>query len=143
PFVFARAAAKRPTDADRCPDFPPVPTNRDQRSSSSPATFIIFHFEWQFGGSIPVLSLSALSRLNIQPHSRSPQMPSNVVCGCLVPLFVTLLLLIPASQAQQVANDRPREHFKNAEVTYDWVRDAQGNRLRTFITRPRKASGKL
>jgi len=70
-------------------------------------------------------------------------MPSNVVYGRLVPLFVTLLLLIPAAQAQQAANDLPREHFKDAEVMYNWVRDAQGNRLRTFITRPSKASGKL
>ena len=44
PFVFARTAAKRPTDADRCPDFPPaalrLPCGKlgtSQRSSSSPA----------------------------------------------------------------------------------------------------------
>ena len=52
PFVFARAAAKRPPDADRCPDFPPAALRlpygirrTSQRSSSSPAISIIFHFE--------------------------------------------------------------------------------------------------
>jgi pimeloyl-ACP methyl ester carboxylesterase len=70
-------------------------------------------------------------------------MSSQITCGRLILLFATLLSLIPASQAQQAANDRLREHFKNAEVIYDWVRDAQGNQLRTFITRPRNASGKV
>jgi pimeloyl-ACP methyl ester carboxylesterase len=57
--------------------------------------------------------------------------------------FVALLSFISASQGQQPPNDRPREHFKNAEVTYDWVRDTQGHRLRTFVTQPKNTSGKI
>src|SRR5262249_34674739 len=29
------------------------------------------------------------------------------------------------------------------ELIYDWVRDAQGNQLRTFVTRPKNASAKV
>ena len=38
---------------------------------------------------------------------------------------------------------RPREHFQNADVTYDWVTNNQGHKLRTFITRPKNAPGKV
>lgn len=58
-------------------------------------------------------------------------------------LLATLLSLIAAVIAQQAANERPREHFQKAEVIYDWVRDAQENQLRTFVTRPKVASSKV
>src|SRR5215813_5229205 len=57
--------------------------------------------------------------------------------------LVTISLFVPQSSAQQAANGRPREHFQNAEITYDWVSDTQGNQLRTFVTRPRNVSGKV
>lgn len=38
---------------------------------------------------------------------------------------------------------RPREHFENATVQYDWVTNGRGEKLRTFITRPNNASGKV
>jgi len=37
----------------------------------------------------------------------------------------------------------PREHFANAQVIYDWVTDTRGERLRTFVTRPNGAQGRL
>ena len=56
----------------------------------------------------------------------------------------SLLLLSPALlQARGTLSDRPREHFQNAEALYDWVRDSQGNRLRTIVTRPKGAQGKV
>lgn len=58
-------------------------------------------------------------------------------------LLATLLSLITAATAQQTTNERPHEHFRNAEVIYAWVHDAQGNQLRTFVTRPKVASGKV
>ena len=36
-----------------------------------------------------------------------------------------------------------REHFENAEVVYDWVSNSRGERLRTYITRPKNAGGKV
>lgn len=58
-------------------------------------------------------------------------------------LLVALLSMIPTSRGQQPANGHPRERFENAEITYDWVRDSQGNQLRTFVTRPKNASAKV
>jgi pimeloyl-ACP methyl ester carboxylesterase len=37
----------------------------------------------------------------------------------------------------------PREHFQNAEVLYDWVSNSRGDKLRTFVTRPKNAHGKI
>lgn len=34
----------------------------------------------------------------------------------------------------------PREHFEKAEILYDWVTSDHGDRLRTFISRPRQAA---
>jgi len=36
-----------------------------------------------------------------------------------------------------------REQFQNADVQYDWVTNAAGQKLRTFITRPKSASAKV
>ena len=46
------------------------------------------------------------------------------------------------SDAQQ-ATARTREHFENAEVIYDWVTNKRGDKLRTFITRPKNAGAKV
>lgn len=52
-----------------------------------------------------------------------------------------LAVLLPGSPyAQQT---RPREHFQNADVIYDWVSNSRGDKLRTFISPPRNASGKV
>jgi pimeloyl-ACP methyl ester carboxylesterase len=37
----------------------------------------------------------------------------------------------------------PREHFGHATVEYDWVTNGRGEKLRTFVTRPNNASGKV
>jgi pimeloyl-ACP methyl ester carboxylesterase len=36
-----------------------------------------------------------------------------------------------------------REHFQHADVLYDWVANGHGQKLRTFITRPKNTSGKV
>jgi len=46
----------------------------------------------------------------------------------------------PVANSQQ---NPPHEHFANAEVSYDWVSNSRGDKLRTFITRPKNSSGKL
>ena len=38
---------------------------------------------------------------------------------------------------------RPREHFQNAEIQYDWVSNSRGDKLRTFITKPKNSSSKV
>lgn len=57
---------------------------------------------------------------------------SAILCAAL-----SLLFSIPAQQS------RPREKFRNAEVLYDWVSNSRGDKLRTFITRPKNVSGKV
>lgn len=48
-----------------------------------------------------------------------------------------------APRAAEQTAARPREHFENAEVIYDWVINKRGDRLRTFITRPNNATAKV
>lgn len=65
--------------------------------------------------------------------------------GFRTALLLVVLLFTGAvpCQAGQTTNERTREPFKNADAFYDWVRDAQGNRLRTIITKPKTAQGKV
>ena len=59
-----------------------------------------------------------------------------------------LLVIVVATLASiisgQTARPQPkREHFQNADVLYGWAQDSRGQRLRTFITRPNHATGKV
>ena len=60
-----------------------------------------------------------------------------VAISCGIGFF--LFLSFPANARQA----RPREHFQNAEVLYDWVSNSRGDKLRTFITRPKNSSAKV
>jgi pimeloyl-ACP methyl ester carboxylesterase len=54
--------------------------------------------------------------------------------------FLGILLPLSSTSAQQ---SQPREHFLNAEVSYDWVGNTRGDKLRTFVTHPKKVSGRV
>jgi len=54
---------------------------------------------------------------------------------------LALVLVGTLATSQQVAVQR--EHFTNADVLYDWVTNSRGEKLRTFISRPKNASGKV
>ncbi len=60
---------------------------------------------------------------------------------------VAALLLIaaitPSLLGQTFRPEPKRERFQNAEVLYGWAQDSRGERLRTFITRPNNATGKI
>jgi len=60
---------------------------------------------------------------------------------------ITLIVFLIATAtflAAQVTSPQPkRERFQNSEVLYGWAQDGQGERLRTFITRPNRATGKV
>ena len=59
-------------------------------------------------------------------------------------IIYVVLALCPALPGQALrAGPSQREHFKNADITYGWVQDSRGNRLRTFVTRPKGAVGKV
>ena len=58
-------------------------------------------------------------------------------------VFVFGVLLIQSALVQSAFAQTRRENFKDSEVTYDWVTDNHGDRLRTFITRPKNATGKV
>jgi hypothetical protein len=55
--------------------------------------------------------------------------------------YALALLVTLGMVGQQVPVKR--EHFQNADVLYDWVNNSKGEKLRTFVTRPRNASGKV
>jgi pimeloyl-ACP methyl ester carboxylesterase len=52
--------------------------------------------------------------------------------------FVVLFCMTATAQT-----DGPREHFVGSTVHYDWVINHQGERLRTFVTRPRDNTGRV
>jgi len=53
---------------------------------------------------------------------------------------IVLLLAITTGWSQTPVK---HEHFRNADVLYDWVINNKGEKLRTFVTRPRNATGKV
>jgi len=53
------------------------------------------------------------------------------------------LFLVPAAKSQQPEQARQREHFANADVQYDFVGNSRGDKLRTFVTKPKNAAGKI
>ena len=60
--------------------------------------------------------------------------------------IVLLLMAVagtPFLLGQTVRPEPKREHFQNAEVLYGWAQDSRGERLRTFITHPNSATGKV
>jgi uncharacterized protein len=69
-------------------------------------------------------------------------MPAPRIAVTLAALLC-LFLVTPASFGQQAAPPHPREQFANAVVQYDFVSNTRGDKLRTFITRPKNASGKV
>ena len=60
----------------------------------------------------------------------------ETIAGCAL----VLLMTVGATNAQV---SRKHEHFQNADVYYSWVTDNHGEKLRTFITRPKGISGKV
>lgn len=61
-----------------------------------------------------------------------------LVIVCVVSALSTALL----GQAPSPAAPK-RERFQNADIQYGWVYDSRGNRLRTFVTRPKGVGGKV
>jgi pimeloyl-ACP methyl ester carboxylesterase len=58
-----------------------------------------------------------------------------------VPCLIVAFLLAPQEAASQTPPER--EHFQHADVIYGWARDSAGHKLRTFVTRPKNATGKV
>jgi pimeloyl-ACP methyl ester carboxylesterase len=60
-------------------------------------------------------------------------------------LVVISLAYCGASRCQATPPDssHKREEFRNAEIAYDWVTNPRGQKIRTFVTRPQSASGKV
>ncbi|HUE50979.1 MAG TPA: alpha/beta hydrolase [Terriglobales bacterium] len=62
----------------------------------------------------------------------------------LMAIALMAIAAVTPSLAAQTARPGPkREHFQNAKVLYGWAQDSRGERLRTFITRPNNATGKV
>ena len=61
---------------------------------------------------------------------------------------ITALFLISVAPAALLSAltapaQQKREHFEHAQVLYGWAQDNRGGRLRTFVTRPNNATGKV
>ncbi len=56
-----------------------------------------------------------------------------------------LMCAIPSVALAQTSGfpPPPRENFKNAIAQYEWVTNPKGQRIRTIITRPKNATGKV
>jgi pimeloyl-ACP methyl ester carboxylesterase len=63
--------------------------------------------------------------------------------AALLLILIAIAVVTPLLLGQAVQLEPKREHFQNAEVLYGWAQDSQGERLRTFITRPNKPTGKV
>jgi pimeloyl-ACP methyl ester carboxylesterase len=55
----------------------------------------------------------------------------------LLPRIVCFVILLTLPVVAQ------REQFQNADVVYDWVVNHSGQKLRTFVTRPKTVAGKV
>ena len=64
-------------------------------------------------------------------------------CGAILVIISLGNCATAWGQAPSSDSSRKREQFRNAEITYDWVTNAHGQKIRTFVTRPRSASGKV
>jgi pimeloyl-ACP methyl ester carboxylesterase len=62
-------------------------------------------------------------------------LPAKIAAVC-----ICAALIVSTVVAQQ---KRPREQFANADVLYEWVSNSRGDKLRTFVTRPKNLSGKV
>jgi pimeloyl-ACP methyl ester carboxylesterase len=63
------------------------------------------------------------------------------VLARIAAIFCGVALFLPHPiPAQQT---RPREHFQNADVLYDWVSNSLGDKLRTFISRPKNTGSRV
>jgi len=60
-----------------------------------------------------------------------------LIAGGIVPILQSNAQTSPALQQS------PRERFEHADVIYDWASNSRGDKLRTFITRPKTASTKV
>ena len=62
----------------------------------------------------------------------------------LRPIFVVILAVVALARAEDLPRKvkTPRENYPNVDVIYDSV-STEGKRLRTIITKPRNAKGKL
>jgi len=58
-------------------------------------------------------------------------------------LLLAVAAVTPFLPGQTVRAEPKREHFQNAEVFYGWAQGSRGERLRTFITRPKNIIGKV
>jgi pimeloyl-ACP methyl ester carboxylesterase len=56
---------------------------------------------------------------------------------------LVFVLVTPALLARQTDQARQREQFANAAVQYDFVSNSRGDKLRTFVTKPKSAAGKV
>src|SRR5260370_41069933 len=55
--------------------------------------------------------------------------------------YALVLLVTLRMTGQQVPVKR--HHFQTADVLYDWVTNSKGEKLRTLVTHPRSAAGKV
>jgi len=76
------------------------------------------------------------------PRNESRTVPRS----CFKTILVVAAISCAATMFAQTSSpnsSHKREQFRNAEITYDWVTNSQGQKIRTFVTKPKSASGKV
>ena len=68
---------------------------------------------------------------------------NSILCPITLAGTLFFFLSLSAAQTTPPAQSPRREQFAHADVLYDWVSNRRGEKLRTFITRPKNASGKV
>jgi pimeloyl-ACP methyl ester carboxylesterase len=65
-------------------------------------------------------------------------MPLLRLWATLAVLLTVYFIRMPAQSSS--SNPRhDREHFRDAEITYEWVTNSHGQKIRTFVTKPKSA----
>jgi pimeloyl-ACP methyl ester carboxylesterase len=57
--------------------------------------------------------------------------------------YITVLAFLLLVAVSSTGQSLKREQFRNAEVQYGWVNNSAGQKLRTFVTKPKNAAGEV
>ena len=83
--------------------------------------------------------------LSAKRKTKRPKMHTQMRVVSIIALVLTLAVIPEASEANDLSRKAttPRETYPNVDVIYDSVTTPRGERLRTIITKPHDAPGKL
>ena len=106
-----------------------------------PARHIYYNLEFPSNSAHLCQSTSSIQHKISLPFGGDSM--SSFRSGAILAVILLGLSAITSGQSVAPNSTRKREQFRNAEITYDWVTNSRGQRIRTFVTRPRSVTGKV